>query len=185
MKLKFGFTLIELVLVVIVLAILAVTVLPRFVNLKTDSYEASLASIHGTIAAANDMVASEIYVRPQNLNAARSRFTLSDGQIIRIRAGFPDGRWNQTFQHIVDISGADQVSTQLCSTANWCVRQRGNNWFRNQGLTAATEGRGFVLFPRGYNFNTQRCYAYFFTPNGSATPANPLPPVHGVDHEEC
>ncbi|UBH27583.1 prepilin-type N-terminal cleavage/methylation domain-containing protein [Aeromonas enteropelogenes] len=47
-----GFTLIELVLVIIVLGILAVIALPRFINIKDDALRSSVAATAGSFASA-------------------------------------------------------------------------------------------------------------------------------------
>ncbi|EGQ8038764.1 MULTISPECIES: prepilin-type N-terminal cleavage/methylation domain-containing protein [Vibrio] len=52
MKKQTGFTLIELVVVIVVLGILAVTAAPRFLNLQSDAREARLEGMKGAIASA-------------------------------------------------------------------------------------------------------------------------------------
>ncbi|OJH77516.1 Type II secretion system protein G precursor [Vibrio vulnificus] len=51
MKKHAGFTLIELVVVIVILGILAVTVAPRFLNLQDDAKVARLEGMRGAIAA--------------------------------------------------------------------------------------------------------------------------------------
>lgn len=50
MKRKSGFTLIELVVVIVILGILAVTAAPRFLNIQDDAREARLEGMKGAIA---------------------------------------------------------------------------------------------------------------------------------------
>ncbi|TMX30786.1 type II secretion system protein [Vibrio sp. Hep-1b-8] len=50
MKRQGGFTLIELVVVIVILGILAVTAAPRFLNLQGDARQASLEGLRGAIA---------------------------------------------------------------------------------------------------------------------------------------
>lgn len=56
MKKQGGFTLIELVVVIVILGILAVTAAPRFLNLQNDARKASLQGLKGAIDGAAGIV---------------------------------------------------------------------------------------------------------------------------------
>ncbi|ADV85394.1 type II secretion system protein [Vibrio vulnificus] len=56
MKRQGGFTLIELVVVIVILGILAVTAAPRFLNLQDDARVATLEGLRGAIAGASGIV---------------------------------------------------------------------------------------------------------------------------------
>lgn len=54
-----GFTLIELVVVIIILGILAVTAAPKFINLQSDARASALQGVKGSIQGANSLVFSK------------------------------------------------------------------------------------------------------------------------------
>ncbi len=182
-----GFTLIELIVVLAILAILAVSALPKFINLQNDAKQSVMLSMKGAISSVDKLIALKVRLNPEKLNTNQKKFTLDNGQTIRVRGKLADGRWNNTFMHLIDFDDVSQVTSNNCDdpSLKWCVRQRGANWFLNKGYSTLGTGRGFIIFPFGKNLNQQRCYVYFLNQNNEAIPTTVQPSIIGTDFRDC
>ncbi|KXF83162.1 type II secretion system protein [Enterovibrio coralii] len=182
-----GFTLIELITVIVILGILGAVASPRFLNFQDDANEAAMLGMKGAIASAEKLTAMKIHLDPDGLSANQSRYTLDNGQTIRVRGKLPDGRWKNTFAYLVEISDIIQVSSNNCRNEGfkWCVRQRNGGWFSSRGYSDLGTGRGFVIYPFGKNLNRDRCYIYFLNQNRIANPSVVQPSLVGHDFSQC
>jgi MSHA pilin protein MshA len=90
-----GFTLIELIVVIVILGILSAFALPKFVDIGSSARTASINSLYGSVNSALPLVHSLIIVNGLGSTGAQQNITWvtqSDGTQVRVWSGYPD-RW--------------------------------------------------------------------------------------------
>ncbi len=184
-----GFTLIEMIIVVVILAVLGAVSAPKFLDISKDADKAIMKAHLASLIAATGQVKLQVALHSDKFIGNRqNRFELSNGQVIRMRGGFPEGRWNNTFQYLVDFSSTDRITSNNCDsdTFDWCVRERNLGWFNREVLdTNESRGRGFLIVPTGYNINQSQCYVYYFNPNAVRPSDQSKEPIIGMDTSGC
>lgn len=79
-----GFTLVELIVVIVVLGILAATALPKFINVSADARVASVNGIAGALRSAVSLAQAKYFAAG---NTAATTVTLQDGTTATVTAG--------------------------------------------------------------------------------------------------
>lgn len=110
-----GFTLIELVTVVVLLGVIAAIAIPKFVNLGSDARIASMNALHGSIKTSMELVKVVVALRGSASSAnPELNFLDMQGSTIRLWNGYPDRWWDgigMTLQGAPAIAGGGYLST--------------------------------------------------------------------------
>ncbi|WP_426318637.1 pilus assembly FimT family protein [Pseudoduganella sp. R-43] len=90
-----GFTLIELIVVIVILGILAAVALPKMINFGSSARTASIQALAGSVRTSIGLVKSLTALRGEGTPGAQANITfvdLDDTTSMRVWSGYPD-RW--------------------------------------------------------------------------------------------
>lgn len=129
MKRQNGFTLIELVIVIIVLGILAATAVPKFINLQDDAKVSAMKGVEAAVHSAANIVYSKSAI--DGTETTDNKSVSAAGGTIAIDFGYPSATSagiatavelsgfetmaeNATDKTIIFVSEKDKADTDLC-----------------------------------------------------------------------
>ncbi|ABE56616.1 methylation [Shewanella denitrificans OS217] len=134
MKRQQGFTLIELVVVIIILGILAVTAAPKFMNLQGDARIAALDGLEGALKGANSIIHSKSIIAGTN-TLATSTVNVGGTTTVSIAYGYITSGASvadieTNIEAALDIDFQQLTDNTTTVTSDWGVRRINDATFR-------------------------------------------------------
>ncbi len=110
MKKQAGFTLIELVIVIVILGILGAVAAPKFMNLQGDAYGANLDGLKNSLESVSTLANTKAILKGVDKSASESGVDMGDGVTADLVWGYPAATAAGIIE-IVDISASGAAST--------------------------------------------------------------------------
>ena len=165
-----GFTLIELIIVIVILGILTVVAFPRFLDFSTDARISVLSGVESAMEGAANLVRTKALIQQvENGNVVIENLGLPSDQVL-VYGGFPEGYWNGAWKYILDIGKPIDFTNvnSTCSVNELCGVGRQTT---APGFPEATNGaNGIVLIWLEGMTLSDLCYAYYYNREDGSDP---------------
>lgn len=154
-----GFTLIELIIVIVILGILAVTAAPRFIDLQSDARAKTLQGVKAALQGASQLVYAKAAIAGQQNSATVVSTALSSTVSVSTINGYPDA------ETVTDLSTAALRSAEVAKFLDLST----GDFLVTEPTTPTTPVSFLITFSN--QTETNNCYISYSTAAAGAAPA--------------
>jgi len=169
-----GFTLIELVVVIIILGILAVTAAPKFINLQSDARKSTVEGVQAALQGANSLIYSKAAIASKEKDEGAT-ITIATGVTVTTDYGHLDSDKDTktvkaNLEHAMDMTFEELAATDTVAKEDWAVLyssatkfiivpkgKKSTDTCRLEYTPAVQDASSKVITPAKYNAVTSGC----------------------------
>lgn len=153
MKTQRGFTLIELIIVIVILGILAVTAAPRFIDIQSDARVGSLSGVKGALEGASQLIFAKAAIAGVQ-DTEDSSVTVFGTTEVQTQFGYPDAAQTADFAALTSFVDLDDADLSFVAAGT---------------TDPATGADAFRIYFEGEETTAGNCYVEYVSPSAVDT----------------